>query len=312
MKYLQHIFSSACAVMLSMVLFSSCDKSDPVAVPYSNLPKLDATLSQTTELSLFNAALQKTDLTTFLTGPGDFTLLAPNNAAMNSIGINTVADLDAIPKVSLSNFLLYHIIPDRRNEANVPIGPNATLGSQNGVTLYCSKYGSNMFFNGVFAVTKDKQASNGVIHILNRPLVIPPGTPTVSLQGITQYKLFLQAITKTGTTANINVNPGTVFAPTNAALTAAGYDSTTIANLSGAALTTFTNIIKHHVIAGRYFSCDFQAKPYKTAQGTNITVDLSAGVAVKGAGNATAIPIVGADLATTTGVVHAINGVLKP
>ncbi len=315
MKYLQKISSLTCTALLGLALLSSCTKSKPNPVPFSNLPKLDAVLAQNAELSLFKAAMEKADLGLFLTGVGDFTLLAPNNAAMNSAGINTTADLDLIPKTSLANFLLYHILVDRRSVINVPIGPNATLSSQNGVVMYVSKYGSDyskLFINGASAVTKDIQASNGVIQVLNRPLVIPVGNATTTLQNIPQYKLFLQAITKTATSGSFTATPTTIFAPTNTAMAAAGYDSTTIANLSGAGLTTLTGIIRHHAVTGRFFSCDLQSKTYKTAQGTFITVDLTGTPTVKGAGNPTAVSIIATDLLHTNGVIHALGGVLRP
>jgi uncharacterized surface protein with fasciclin (FAS1) repeats len=312
MKYIVKITTIAFTLLMAIVYFSSCAKSEPNPVPFSDKPKLDALLTQNADLSLFKAAMDRADLGLFLTGVGDFTLMAPNNAALNTIGLNTPADIAAIDKTALANFLLYHVLTDRRAFINIPIGPNATISSQNGVVMYASKYGENLFINGASAVTKDIQASNGVIHVLNRPLVIPIGSAIVSLQSLPQFRLFLQAINKTATTSSFTPSPTTIFAPTNAAMTAAGYDSTTIANASGAALTTLTGIIRHHAVAGRFFSCDLQPKTYKTAQGTFVTVSLTGSPTVKGVGNPSAIAISGVDLLTSAGVIHSISGVLRP
>ncbi|ULT45692.1 hypothetical protein KRR40_22105 [Niabella defluvii] len=47
------------------------------------------------------------------------------------------------------------------------------------------------------------------------------------------YSLMLQAITKTATTTSFTTTPSTVFAIPNSVMLANGYDSTTIANISG-------------------------------------------------------------------------------
>lgn len=290
-----------------LATLGSCDKEDAV-VAGDNLDKL---ITDKPELSLFAAALTKTRLTTFTQGVGPFTIWAPTNAAFNAIGINTATDLNSLDSNLLVQILTYHIQQANRSFTEIPLGPNATMPTQGGFIQYASrKVGGSAYINGVEVTEPNIKASNGYLHVINRVLFPAYSTAAATLAAMPNYKLMLQAITRTATVTT--TNPLTIFAVPNNVMVAAGYDSTAIATASGTALTTLTAIVRYHLVNRRIFSPDFVAGNLKTVQGTNLVIGTTGGVTVKGTNNPTAFQVTSSDLLTTTGVIHGINGLLKP
>ena len=288
--------------------FTTCDKEETVVAK----DNLDTIISVNPELSLFKAALIRAKLTTFTQGPGPFTIYAPSNAAFNAMGINNEADLNLIDSTLLTAILTNHLHAGVRTSYEIPVGPNGTIGMLGGFTVYASKTPANVaYINGGKLLQTDITASNGTIHIIEK-ILLPPLTTTLgNLALLSNAKLFLQAINKAAVTSSFIVNPATVFAPTNAAMVAAGYDSTSIANANAATITLLNNILKYHVVGSRIFSNDLKDGNLKTAQGTNVVIS-SGGTKIKGTNNPSAFNITVKDIVTSTGVIYQIDGLLKP
>lgn len=305
MKKLTYV-SCICFICLTMIL--SCSKNDSPAAIAENI---DNIISKQPDLSLFAAALTKTRLTTFTQGGGPFTVWAPTNAAFNAIGINSATDFNNLDSNLLVQIITYHLQSVSRSYTEIPLGPNATMSTVGGFTQYASRYlGGFAYINGAKLVDSVYAASNGYLYKINRVLVPPYNNNATNLALNSNYKQFLQAITKTATA--ITANPYTILAVPNSVMTAAGYDSTTIANASGAALTTLTGIIRYHLIAQRIFSPDFKAGTLKTVQGSNLVISLAGGVNIKGTNNPTPFQIAIPDVLSSNGIIHGITGLLKP
>ncbi len=309
MKILSNIKIKNCLAALCLIsLLVSCDKNDSPAPAGDNLDKL---ITAKAELSLFSAALTKTRLNTFTQGPGPYTIWAPTNAAFNAIGITNATDFNAMDSNLLVQILTYHIQATSRSFTEIPQGPNATMTTQSGFTQYASRYVDGFaFINGAKVSTPNIAASNGFLHIIDRVLIPPYYTNATNLALNSNYKQFLQAITKTATA--ITANPYTLLAVPNNVMTAAGYDSTTIANATGTALTTLTSIIRYHLIPQRIFTPDFKAGTLKTVQATNLVISLTGGLNIKGTNNPAPFQVTIPDVLSSNGVIHAINGLLKP
>jgi len=288
--------------------FTTCDKKETVVIQ----DNLDTIINANADLSLFKAALIKTKLTTFTQGPGPFTVYAPNNAAFNAMGVNSEADLNLIDSSLLATILTNHLQTGLRTSYEIPVGPNGTIGTIGGFTVYASKTAANVaYINGGKLLQTDIKASNGTMHIIEKVLLPPLTTTLGNLALIPNAKLFLQAINKAAVTSSFIVNPATVFAPTNAAMIAAGYDSTSIANANAATITLLSNILKYHVISSRIFSNDFKDGNLKTLQGTNIVIS-SGGTKIKGTNNPSSYNIIIKNIVSSTGVIHQIDGLLLP
>ena len=299
--------------LLVSLFLIQCTEKESTAVP---LDSIDTKLTANTDLSILKAAIIQAKLETFTKGPGPFTLFAPTNAALTASGI-TVASLTTIDSVALTAFLLNHMQNIKRTSFEIPDGPNAPMASLAGFSNfgYKDKAADKIFINGATITSKDVTCSNGTIHIIDKTLFAPAFSISTLLSTNSTYKLMVQAITKTALTATFSPaagSPATIFALDNATMTANGYDSTAIANLSPAGITTLSNILKYHVIQSRNFSVALKAGNLKTALGTNVIVSLGMPVSIKGASNTAAFPLVFIDVIATNGVIHTIGGMLKP
>lgn len=260
MKFIKYFF----ALFLLSGSYVSCDKNDNDTVGVTG-DKLATVIANNPDLSIFKAAIDRAKLNYFFDGAGPFTVYAPNNAAFNAAGIMSAADLNNIDTTTLITLLTYHFAPGDRTSFEIPNGPNAAISTQGGLSFFSAKSGDNIFINGARIVTRDIATANGRIHIIDNVLFLPSNTMLGTLTANPNHKLFVQLINKTAQTASF-ASTATVFAPTNAAMVAAGYDSTAIANLSAANITLLGNVVKYHVLPVRLFSSEFKDISYKTLQ----------------------------------------------
>lgn len=306
MKLFNKIILLALPLVMGAAAITGCNDKEN-ATPTNTT---DTLIAGKANLSIFKAAMERTGMNSYTRGGGPFTYFIPSDDAFKASGINTVADLAAIDNNLLTQVLAYHIMSGRRTLVEIPAGPNAPTTAVGGYAFFASKNASGAFINGAKIIESDIIGSNGVIHVIDRVLAPPFTNSLVSLQANANFKLLVQGISKASLTSTFGgTTVYTIFAPTNAAMIAGGYDSTTIANLSGAALTTFTNILRYHVVAGRFFSSDIKPGNLKSLQGSNITA--SAGPKVKGIANPAPFNVLMADLTTSNGMIHTIDGVLK-
>jgi uncharacterized surface protein with fasciclin (FAS1) repeats len=164
------------------------------------------------------------------------------------------------------------------------------------------------------------QASNGIIHVIDKVLFFP--TQDVAQVAITNgnFKALVAALQKTGlvnvfTSVNTNV---TVFAPTDAAFAQLPAPLNNAANIKSitdpATINTLRNVLLYHVVAGRVFSPDLREgiTPNTLLANSKVTISLTNGATVKGNGNTTASKIIITNVLARNGVIHAIDQVLLP
>jgi uncharacterized surface protein with fasciclin (FAS1) repeats len=302
-------------ILLISALFIKCDKEDN---PTSTLDTLDETIAKDAELSVFKAAIAQAKLETFTKGPGPFTIFAPTDAALADAGI-TMATLPAIDSITLTAFVLNHFQNIARTSFEIPEGPNGPMGSIAGFSnfSYQDKANDKIFVSGANIIARDIKCSNGIIHKINKVLLPPVLSTIATLTANPNYSLMVQAITKAGLTNTFSPAasaPVTIFALSNATMTANGYDAATIAGLANPspALTALTNILKYHVIPTRNYSTDLKAGNLKTANGASVVVSINNGVFIKGVSNATAFKLAPVDIPASNGVIHVIADMLKP
>ena len=122
------------------------------------------------------------------------------------------------------------------------------------------------------------------------------------------FKTLVAAVTAADLVATLSgPGPFTVFAPVDAAF--AALPAGTVESLvSPENKGKLTGILTYHVVAGKVLSSDLSnGMKAKTVNGTEITITIADGkVKVNGA------QVVLADVATSNGVIHVIDGVLLP
>ena len=119
------------------------------------------------------AALQAAGLVDTLNGEGPFTVFAPTDDAFAALPEGTVDALLAdIP--TLTNILLYHVVPGKALAADVVNLPSADTVLGEAVKI--SVDGGTVKVNDAQVIITDIEASNGVIHVIDAVLLPPEMT----------------------------------------------------------------------------------------------------------------------------------------
>ena len=116
------------------------------------------------------AAIDRAGLEPTLAGEGPFTVFAPSDEAFAQLPDGTVDSLLAEPD-KLAEVLTYHVVPGRVTAADV-VGL-ATAPTVQGEELRVSVDGS-VHVDGARVISADIEASNGLIHVIDRVL-LPAG-----------------------------------------------------------------------------------------------------------------------------------------
>jgi uncharacterized surface protein with fasciclin (FAS1) repeats len=298
-------------LLTAMVLvFNACTTEDNSGTNPAPSPNMLTFISSSSQFSLFNAAVNRANLTSALTNP-NITVFAPDNTAWGRIGISSVSQIEAIPVSTLQSTISYHIVSRRIAGSAIPVSDSIrTLNSQN---IYASNNQNGKFINGFRIGTTDFTTSNGLLHVIDRPLT--PPLPNSSISSIvandTTFSFLFSALTRLNLVATFN-NPGkyTVFAPTNAAFRTAG-----ITDVNAVPLATLDNVVKSHVVGTNAFASDiFNGGIAPVLSGRTITF----------AQNTTATQvkilysiqqfsnITRTDIVATNGVIHVISRVMLP
>lgn len=313
-KNIKTVLSSAFLLFLISIAFVQCNEKDTVAAPTEFI---NEKLAADPDLSLFKAAVAQAKLESFTKGPGPFTILAPTNAALNAAGI-TSATLPTIDSITLTAIVLNHFQNLSRTSYEFPVGPNAPMASMAGFNNYSSKNTvlNKTYVNGATVIAEDINCGNGVIHKIDKALLLPVIPIRTLLKSNPNFSLMDSAISKAGLTANFAPaanSATTIFAISNASMIAAGYTSfTAIGTLTPAQVTTLSNLLKYHIVQSRNFSVAMKTGTLKTLLGTNITVAAGTSVTVKGISNTTALTLVTPDVYASNGIIHEISGILLP
>ncbi|KAB2852964.1 MAG: fasciclin domain-containing protein, partial [Sphingopyxis terrae] len=133
-------------------------------------------------LSQLTAAVNQAGLADTLSGPGPFTLFAPNDAAFAQVPAVT-RDGWARPaqKVVLASVLKYHVVPGKLTAADLAAkidagGGKAVLKTLDGQDLTATKSGEAIILTSASgnkaAVTQaDVGQANGVVHVIDAVLL---------------------------------------------------------------------------------------------------------------------------------------------
>ena len=291
------------------VLFAACKKEEKV----QTLPTLTEFINNNSDVSIFNAAIEKAGLQSYKNGGGPFTWFMPTNTGLQSIGI-TADSVNKMTQGVASYFVTYHLINARFSTNDMIALYTFPRNTVQGTPIYTGGGEGAFFVNGIKITSPNNELSNGLVHKINNSLnpVNLVGNIQNMLTRTGQHTLFIAALTKanrwtqfSGTTAF------TVLAPTDAAMTTAG--------LGSAAITTATvgrldSIVRYHYFnSSRLFTNDFGNKETpQTALGAGRTITASGnGMLLKGKTNTVPANITTANLLGINGVVQIIDGVLR-
>lgn len=191
------------------------------------------------DLSLFAAAIEKTGIGQQLNSATQITILAPNNAAFNIIGINRPGDFDKMNPDTLKFLVQRHILNERIMLKDIPFnGIDVRYRTMAGTELYTSTVtrdnSNTLYFNGSLASRKDVTLANGTLHVLDR---VMKSTANITVQGWLsakpEYSILVSGLKKFGFWDELATDgPYTVLAPKNSEFEAVGMTAEAIAALN--------------------------------------------------------------------------------
>lgn len=128
------------------------------------------------QFSTLVAAAKAAGLVPVLKSKGPFTVFAPTDAAFASLPPGTVDDLlKPKNKGKLAAILKYHVIPGRVKAADVA-GKKLSVKTVQGPPVNVDGTMMGVQVNDAHVIQPDIEASNGVIHVIDKVLLPPAKT----------------------------------------------------------------------------------------------------------------------------------------
>ena len=303
----------------STILLQACGGSDNDA-PERNIVQL---AQANPDLSILVEAVVAADLVDTLS-TGNLTVFAPTNAAFAALlaELGTTKAALLADKPLLKAVLSYHVLGQRVASAEVPLGKALVplaggffkIESSNGLRVTDGR-------NRMARITAtDLQASNGVVHVVDRVLLPADKSIVATAQSLPDFSILVEAVVAAGLVDTLQgPGPFTVFAPTNAAFDK--LPEGTVENLlKPENKAQLSKILTYHVVAGNLDAKAVVAAIQKsngklsltTVAGGKLTASIEDGKVVltdeKG-GKAT---VTATDLKASNGIIHVIDAVLLP
>ena len=246
---------------------------------------------------------------------GSLTVFAPTNAAftalLSELGVTKEALLANKPL--LTAVLSYHVLSSRVPRADVPVGKAITplaggffkIEATGGLKVTDGR-------NRVSNITAtDIQASNGVVHLLDRVLLPADKDIVATASALPDFSILVEAVAAAGLVPTLQgQGPFTVFAPTNAAFAALLTELGVTKDALLANKTLLTQVLTYHVVPARVLKAEVPVNTaITTVQGQTFTINSSLVITDQ---NMRTSNIVATDVFTKNGVIHVVDKVILP
>jgi uncharacterized surface protein with fasciclin (FAS1) repeats len=252
------------------------------------------------------AALTAADLIDDLQADGPFTVFAPTDDAFAALG-STVDDL-LLPenKDQLIEVLTYHVVAADDPIMAGDLQDGALVATLAGPAIAVDLSGDAPVINDAEVVTADVEASNGVIHVIDRVL-LPPGDIVAIASDSDDFENLAAAVVAAELAETLQgAGPFTVFAPDDAAFEALG--DTLDDLLLPENKQQLADILTYHVVGGLVGPLDLvDGALVETVNGAPVAISLADGKAMINGAEITATNVVAAN-----GVIHVLDTVILP
>ncbi len=143
----------------------------PVAMAGSMKKDIVDTAASADGFTTLVAAVQAAGLVDTLKGEGPFTVFAPTDAAFAALPEGTVESLlKPENKAQLVSILTYHVVPGKVMSADLA-GKEMSPATVEGDTVEIDATGTGVMVDGATVTTADIEASNGVIHVIDKVIM---------------------------------------------------------------------------------------------------------------------------------------------
>jgi len=254
-------------------------------------------------------AAQKAGLADFLSTESGITVFAPTDdafaALLSDLGVSGLDDIDA---ATLASILKYHVVGMEAMSADLSTGAVPSLNMESpddeALSLWV-KTGTNVMVNDATVATADVEASNGVIHVIDKVL-LPPTVADIAMFDA-NFSSLVAAVVKADLASTLSGDgPFTVFAPGNAAF-ADLFTQLGITGLDDLTAEQLGPILTYHVVGDNVLSSELADGMVPTLSGESIDIMLGDDVMINGT-----VQVTVTDIQGTNGVVHVIDAVLLP
>lgn len=313
---------------------------------------VSSTQAESPEFTTLLAAVQAADpaVLELLSNPdANVTVFAPTDAAfsaaLEALGV-TAEDLLA-DTAMLNDILMYHVVPGAFASGSIVELDGALLGTRlHNAALTISAADGSVMVNDATVITADVAASNGVVHIIDSVL-LPPTDDSMMEESMATEEAMTEGDTMAGSIADVVIasaggetpefttllaavqaadpavlaeltgaGPYTVFAPTDAAFTAALEALGLTADELLADTETLTSILAYHVVPG-YFDAETAIAVASSMDGGEPVATALNGTTVQLTFDGTTLFVNGtavtmADIPADNGIIHVVDGVLLP
>ncbi|MTB52402.1 fasciclin domain-containing protein [Lewinella sp. W8] len=292
---------------LALLLSFGCNLNDddgPVGPQFSTMAEL---IQNSEDFTVLERILERTNFTeTFEVG--GFTVFAPTDAAFAAANF----DPEALDTLELENILRYHILPSAFRPSNSFLDGQLYLETANSdspneepVVLFLEKDGDEITLNnGVEIIDADRQASNGVVHVIDFPL-----TPPTVADLINFNPLLSELAAAVPGAANISDTltvedvlrgdgPLTVFTPLNEGF----------ADAPDLTPSSLREVLLYHVVTGRNVKFDDFPGTLTSEQGDLIVFN---GAAISTSSDQV-LNLIFEDVQGTNGIIHLVDEVMVP
>ena len=276
------------------------------------------------DFSILVEAVVAAGLVDTLSGTGPYTVFAPTNAAFASLLDELKVTKDALlaDKALLTKVLTYHVLPGRVLAADIRQGAQPATVQGETFTLGLAGGPSITDARGRKAniVATNVQASNGVIHVIDKVILpkadAPPPAPKNIVQvaqSLPDFSILVEAVVAAGLVDTLSgAGPFTVFAPNNAAFAALLGELKLTKEQLLANKPLLTAVLTYHVLPAKVLAADIRnGAQAATVQGQVFTLGLTGGASITDAQGRKA-NIVATDVAASNGVIHVIDKVILP
>jgi transforming growth factor-beta-induced protein len=189
-------------------------------------------------------------------------------------------------------------------------GPN---GEQ--IVLQIDVTGGVKFNGGTMPITTDVQATNGVIHVIDK-VMLPPSVVNLALNN-DNFSILVSALTRPDLSTDFvsilsGDGPFTIFAPTNQAFINLLDDTPAWSSLDDIPTATLEAVLAYHAVSGANVqSSQLTNGQTITTLGGTMTADLSSTPKLT-TSSGQSVNIILTDVQGTNGVIHAVDTVLLP
>ncbi len=279
-------------------------------------PNLVQVAEKDPRFSILFEAVAAAGLGDTLDGPGNFTVFAPTNDAFAALlaELGVTKDQLLADKPLLAAVLQYHVLGSVVKSTDIPLG-RAISPLAGGIFKIDAPAGVPTITDGrnrtSRIVVTDVEASNGVIHAIDR-VILPADKDIVqTAQALPDFSILVEAVVAAGLVDTLKgTGPFTVFAPTNAAFAALLGELGVTKDQLLANRPLLTAVLTYHVVPGRVLKADVPVgAPITTVETGTFTIDAT--LAITDERGRTA-GIAATDVLATNGVIHVIDKVILP